>query len=93
MNRPPRNPRIVAFDRHLVAHPRLEEVEAELKATVLEPGDAVMTLVTGPTGVGKTTLIKNAVGDLDAAWEPFATTGDRPIVSFITPAFGAQASP
>lgn len=49
------------FKTALVAHPRLQQVEQDLLETILEPAGFAYVLLMGPTGVGKSTVIKQVV--------------------------------
>lgn len=52
------------FKNYWVAHGRILEVAEELLRLILEPGDAEVIYLIGPTGVGKTTLIKYIIAKL-----------------------------
>jgi len=90
MSGPPRNAEIAAFDQYKAAHPLLTAAHTELLATIREHGDAVMVLLAGPSGVGKSTLLEHVISDLDAEWAPYAPPGTDPIRSFLMPPFGPQ---
>lgn len=47
-----------AFKDITVKHPRLDEVDARISRTIDEKGDAAHLLVYGPSGAGKTMMIK-----------------------------------
>jgi hypothetical protein len=60
--------RLSQFGDRVIAHPALESVLKELRAVVRRPGELPLLIVVGPTGVGKTTLVKRVHREiLDAA--------------------------
>lgn len=85
MTRPPRRPELEAFERHLVRHPRLEQAESELFDILTEPGDAVLAVLAGPTGVGKSTLGNHALATLHNDWIEEVERGWVPILPLLTP--------
>lgn len=78
------------FKAFTIAHPKLLEADAEIRAFVHEPAGTGVLLVTGPTGVGKTTLLTRVVVTLGAELEGKLVPGmdgacfSRP-VAFATP--------
>src|SRR5690625_4221586 len=50
--------RIEYFSNRSVAHPRLMNVDKQLQNAIRNPGDQLLLFVYGPTGVGKTTLVR-----------------------------------
>ena len=55
LDRPPSD-RLAYFRSYTIAHPRLKTVSVALRRAIQEPAGHSLILVTGPTGVGKTTL-------------------------------------
>src|SRR5919201_1068749 len=49
---------LAAFKAYAVNHPRLDEVDRQLTQAILEPAGFAHVLVYGPSGVGKTTMIR-----------------------------------
>src|SRR5437660_250943 len=75
------------FETKVVAHQRLKEVyEALLHAIRYRAGTSLI-FVTGPTGVGKTTLLQRLVNQFleDAAQDPSTTLGQIPVVAMEAP--------
>jgi len=70
--------RLAAFKAYAVNHARLDEVDRQLTQAILEPAGFAHVLVYGPSGVGKTTMIRRVttrVRDLCAQMaEPQAWT-------------------
>ncbi len=50
--------RLAAFKAYAVHHPLLEDVDARLTQALLEPAGFAHVLVYGPSGVGKTTMLR-----------------------------------
>ena len=50
--------RLAAFKAYAVNHARLDEVDMQLTQAILEPAGFAHVLVYGPSGVGKTTMIR-----------------------------------
>ncbi|MEM0979955.1 MAG: AAA family ATPase [Cyanobacteria bacterium P01_H01_bin.58] len=50
--------RIAYFDNYTMAHPNLLEAANQLMGTIEEPAGASIVFVLGPTGVGKSTLLR-----------------------------------
>uniref|UniRef100_B8HXB9 AAA ATPase n=1 Tax=Cyanothece sp. (strain PCC 7425 / ATCC 29141) TaxID=395961 RepID=B8HXB9_CYAP4 len=50
--------RIAYFKDYTMAHPKLIEADRKLMHAIREPGGAALIFVFGPTGVGKSTLLK-----------------------------------
>src|SRR5437016_8510217 len=70
--------RLAAFKAYAVNHARLDEVDLQLTHAILEPAGFAHVLVYGPSGVGKTTMIRrvtNRVRALSAHW------AEPPVVS------------
>jgi AAA domain len=68
---------IDTFARVIVKHPRLEHVEAQVTQAMLEKAGYSHLLVFGPTGVGKSTMIRRMVD----AFMATATRDEVPVVS------------
>jgi len=54
----PISSRIAYFKDYTIAHPKLIEAGRKLMHSIREPGGAALIFVFGPTGVGKSTLLK-----------------------------------
>jgi len=52
---------LLDFQNKLVAHPILQDVERHLLSAIREPAGASLVVVYGPTGVGKSTLMKGVI--------------------------------
>ncbi|WP_245602874.1 ATP-binding protein [Gloeothece verrucosa] len=52
------DPQLASFKEYAVLHPNLKEVSQALMSAIIEPGGFAHVLVYGPSGVGKTTMIK-----------------------------------
>jgi nucleoside-triphosphatase THEP1 len=50
--------RLAHFSDRVISHPILESVFADLRIVIRRPGEIPLIVVVGPTGVGKTTLVK-----------------------------------
>lgn len=48
----------IPFEKRVISHPKLERVFDELQTIIHRPGIVPLIEVVGPTGVGKTTLVK-----------------------------------
>src|SRR5881397_2568549 len=55
---PEEQARLAAFKAYAVNHTRLDEVDMQLTQAILEPAGFAHVLVYGPSGVGKTTMIR-----------------------------------
>jgi Cdc6-like AAA superfamily ATPase len=55
---PAEQARLEAFKAYAVNHTRLDEVDGQLTQAILEPAGFAHVLVYGPSGVGKTTMIR-----------------------------------
>src|SRR5260370_8354202 len=53
-----------------VVHPRLDEVHQTLMRVIRRPFSGTLVFVSGPAGVGKTTLFRKVLTELDAAVLP-----------------------
>jgi len=75
------------FETKVVAHQRLKQVYEELLHAIRYPAGTSLIFVTGPTGVGKTTLLGRIVKQVieDAACDPTTTTGHIPVVAMEAP--------
>lgn len=75
------------FESKVVAHQRLKEVYEHLLHAIRYPGGTSLIFVTGPTGVGKTTLLGRVVKQLqiDATQDPTCTLGQIPVVAMEAP--------
>jgi len=49
--------RIDGFKNLVVGHPALKEAYSQLEAAALTPSNTSLVIISGPTGVGKTTLV------------------------------------
>lgn len=56
--------RIAYFRDYTMAHPKLIEADRKLMQAIREPGGAALIFVFGPTGVGKSTLLKRVTQKL-----------------------------
>lgn len=56
--------RIAYFRDYTMAHPKLIEADRNLMHAIREPGGAALIFVFGPTGVGKSTLLKRVTQKL-----------------------------
>ncbi len=56
--------RIAYFRDYTMAHPKLIEADQELMHAIREPGGPALIFVFGPTGVGKSTLLKRVTRKL-----------------------------
>ena len=70
------------FNDKLIAHPILRRVERELISAIQVPAGASIILVYGPSGVGKSTVVKKTLGHLAAkeAEEMGRNPGSMPYV-------------
>ena len=55
--------RLIEFDDRVIAHPILDSVSKSLRAAVQRPAGSTIIANVGPTGAGKTTLIKRLYRD------------------------------
>ena len=74
--------RLAYFRDYTLAHPHLKEADARLAAALDEPASAGLVMVYGPTGTGKTTLLRRTLRRLtEAAFPALATDPGRiPVV-------------
>jgi predicted AAA+ superfamily ATPase len=56
--------RIAYFRDYTLAHPKLKEADQKLMHAIHEPGGPALIFVFGPTGVGKSTLLKRVTQKL-----------------------------
>jgi hypothetical protein len=75
------------FETKVVAHQRLKQVYEDLLHAIRYPAGTSLIFVTGPTGVGKTTLLGRIVKQVieDAARDPTTTGGHIPVVAMEAP--------
>jgi hypothetical protein len=59
--------RIAYFENYTMAHPKLMEAAQNLMHSILQPAGASLIFVFGPTGVGKSTLLKRVTQKLTEA--------------------------
>jgi hypothetical protein len=73
---------LTQFSDRVIAHPVLESVLKDLRVVVRRPGEIPLVIVVGPTGAGKTTLVKRLYRDIvsAAAEEMAADPGFIPVV-------------
>jgi energy-coupling factor transporter ATP-binding protein EcfA2 len=71
------------FETKVVAHQRLKDTYEALLHAIRYPAGKSLILVTGPTGVGKTTLLERTIKQLieDAACDPTTTPGHIPAIA------------
>ncbi|MEM8569004.1 MAG: AAA family ATPase [Bacteroidota bacterium] len=62
--------RIAYFDNYTMAHPNLLKAANELMETIEEPAGASIVFVLGPTGVGKSTLLRRVSQKIIEAYQP-----------------------
>ena len=60
----PISERITYFSNYTVAHPKLLEAYQKLLDAIRDPGEIALIFVFGPTGVGKSTLLKRVTQEL-----------------------------
>ena len=72
------------FENKVIAHPLLRTAYERLLNTIRQPAGASLIWVYGPTGVGKTTLLKRVVKQLieEAINDTNRNPGHIPVVSF-----------
>jgi hypothetical protein len=58
---------LAAFKRFVVAHPLLLDTVAKMQAFVMEPAGAAISLLYGPTGVGKSTVVRGLSAEVNKA--------------------------
>jgi energy-coupling factor transporter ATP-binding protein EcfA2 len=75
------------FETKVVAHQHLKQVYEALLHAIRYPAGTSLIFVTGPTGVGKTTLIGRMVKQVieDAQSDPMTTLGHIPVVAMEAP--------
>jgi AAA domain-containing protein len=72
------------FDKKVIAHPLLKEAYDKLIRTIYQPAGASLIWAIGPTGVGKTTLLRKTVNQLieDAMKDMERDPGYFPVAHF-----------
>ncbi len=68
--------RLAAFKAYAVHHPLLEDVDARLTQALLEPAGFAHVLVYGPSGVGKTTMLRRIASRAPALFTQLAPQSD-----------------
>lgn len=68
--------RLAAFKAYAVNHPLLEDVDARLTQALLEPAGFAHVLVYGPSGVGKTTMLRQIASRAPALFTHLAPQRD-----------------
>ncbi|MBA3822383.1 MAG: ATP-binding protein [Ktedonobacterales bacterium] len=85
---PEHEARMAPFRAYTVAHPYLREVDEIVTQYIYEPGGFAHVLVYGPTGVGKTTLVRRLAERFTAegsGHQP-GKTRQHPVIAIETPA-------
>lgn len=67
---------LAAFKAYAVNHPLLEDVDARLTQALLEPAGFAHVLVYGPSGVGKTTMLRRIASRAPALFTQLAPQSD-----------------
>jgi len=70
--------RLATFKAYAVNHPLLEDVDARLTQALLEPAGFAHVLVYGPSGVGKTTMLRRIASRVPELFARQATPGEAP---------------
>src|SRR5712692_9791582 len=75
--------RYAYFEKKLVAHPLLKEAYDKLLRTIYQPAGASLIWAIGPTGVGKTTILRKIVKQIieDAMKDMERDPGYLPVVN------------
>lgn len=68
--------RLAAFKAYAVNHPLLEDVDTRLTQALLEPAGFAHVLVYGPSGVGKTTMLRRIASQAPALFTQLAPQSD-----------------
>lgn len=63
----PMSQRIAYFENYAMAHPKLKEAAEQLMHSIRQPAGASLIFVFGPTGVGKSTLLRRITEKLTEA--------------------------
>jgi hypothetical protein len=85
-----RRPELVEFSDYVVAHPKLREAEAKVKATISETPEGEIIVVAGPSAVGKSTLLRKVATDVSLTLAAGASAQSRPVLEILTPSFDAR---
>ena len=67
---------LTQFKEYAVNHPQLEKVDMHLMRAIREPAGFAHVLVYGPSGVGKTTMIRQIARRLNGNKDTNATSND-----------------
>src|SRR5258708_27736727 len=75
--------KLAYFENKLIAHPLLKDAYDKLLHTIYHPAGASIIWMVGPTGVGKTTLLRKTVKQMieNARQDMEADPGFLPLVS------------
>src|SRR5437588_72282 len=68
--------RLGTFKAYAVNHALLEDIDTRLTQAMLEPADFAHMLVYGPSGVGKTTMLRRTEGRVRELFAHLASPGE-----------------